>query len=224
MTFIFITTWKQLRLELYALWLWNHHSPYRQNTESAFSHFEFESKFYSGWDSPRPLNLTTQVPGSYLWEPEIARVLTYPLFRCPRCKEELDSFYPLCILHISSRCTVPPLASAAEETPYKDVTNMLKGRRVNKWKKRVCTPDGRGSEEKIGETSKWKQKKWRISAKIENIWQINMCAAVDKPSSNTHDKIKPHEPMYWVSFFLFRENKRNRSAFPPFNSKEWKNT
>lgn len=74
LTFIFITTWKQLRLELYALWLWHHHSPYSQDTESAF--FPLVIQILSGWYSPRTLSPDTPVAGSWLWKLEIAEVLT----------------------------------------------------------------------------------------------------------------------------------------------------
>ena len=51
------------------------------------------------------------------------------------------------------RCGGSSTGFCNSETPYKDVINMLKGRKANKWKKKGCTRDGRDSEDK-----KWSNK------------------------------------------------------------------
>lgn len=101
---------------------------------------------------------------------------------------------------------------------------MLKGGRANKWKKIGCSPDGRDSEDKkMEKQANGNKRNEEFQQRLKTCNRLT-CAAVDKPSSNTNDKItKPHEPVYCVPFFSFREYQRNRSAFLPFNPKEWKN-
>lgn len=72
------------------------------------------------------------------------------------------------------------------ETPYKDVINMLKARKTNKWKKRGCAPDGRGSKDKKMEKQASGNKKNGEFQQRLKTRDISMCGTVDKPSSNTN--------------------------------------
>lgn len=86
---------------------------------------------------------------------------------------------------------------------------MLKVRKANKWKKRGSAPNGRGSKDKKMEKQASGNKKYGEFQQRLKTRDISMCATVDKPSSNTNDKVtKPHEPVYWVSFFSLRLSKK----------------
>lgn len=154
MVFIFITTWKQLRLELYALWLWSSHSAYRQSTEPGCSHFshwivkqilqwlrfsqDFKPRYTStkqlpvgGWDSYSPYLSLTQKP-EMQWKNCVD--LTLCVFYTAAVGTQLY------ILHTSSGHIVSALLQQRDTIQRCDGNAERKERKL---KKTACSLEGR---------------------------------------------------------------------------------
>lgn len=58
---------------------------------------------------------------------------------------------------------------------------MLKGRKTNKWKKRGCTPDGRGGEAKKWRSKQLEMKKMENFSKDENVTDYHVLQGTNHP-------------------------------------------